>query len=52
MNRIWFKRFGWFHLPVSWQGAAIVVLIQGVGVAGACDAVVRVCAVGEGMHVG
>jgi len=26
MNRIWFKRFGWFHLPVSWQGAVIVVL--------------------------
>ncbi len=26
MNKAWFKRFGWLYRPVSWQGAAVVVL--------------------------
>ena len=21
----WFKRWGWFHLPVSWQGVIIIL---------------------------
>ena len=21
----WFKKFGWFHLPVSWQGALLTL---------------------------
>ena len=25
MNNAWFKRFGWLHLPVSWQGMMIVL---------------------------
>jgi len=24
MKTAWFKRYGWFHLPVSWQGAALL----------------------------
>jgi hypothetical protein len=23
MRNYWFKRFGWFHMPVSWQGAVL-----------------------------
>jgi len=26
MNKAWFKRFGWLYCPISWQGAAVVVL--------------------------
>jgi hypothetical protein len=26
MNNTWFKRFGWVYRPVSWQGAALVLL--------------------------
>ena len=26
MKRSWFRPWGWIHLPVSWQGAALVVL--------------------------
>jgi hypothetical protein len=26
MNNPWFKRFGWFYRPNSWQGAAILIL--------------------------
>ena len=25
MKHAWFKRVGWFNLPVSWQGAAILL---------------------------
>jgi hypothetical protein len=25
MKTTWFKRYGWFHLPVSWQGMVIVL---------------------------
>jgi len=24
MNMIWFKRWGWFYRPVSWQGFVLV----------------------------
>ena len=26
MKTAWFKRYGWFHLPVSWQGAAMLLM--------------------------
>src|SRR6266576_815508 len=26
MNKAWFKRFGWLYWPMSWQGAAVVLL--------------------------
>jgi len=26
MKHIWFKRAGWFYIPVSWQGGMIVLL--------------------------
>ena len=25
MTSRWFKRWGWFHLPVSWPGAVVAV---------------------------
>ena len=25
MKTAWFKRWGWLHLPISWQGALIVL---------------------------
>jgi len=26
MNKNWFKKFGWFHLPIRWQGAIVLVI--------------------------
>ena len=26
MKFVWFKRFGWSYLPVSWPGAVVVLL--------------------------
>jgi hypothetical protein len=26
MKTAWFKRCGWFHLPVSWQGVAMLLM--------------------------
>lgn len=26
MKRAWFRPWGWIHLPVSWQGATLVIL--------------------------
>ena len=25
MKNPWFKKYGWFHLPVSWQGATLTL---------------------------
>ena len=27
MKRVWFRRFGWFYRPVSWQGIILVALV-------------------------
>ena len=26
MKTNWFKRYGWFHLPVSWQAAVMLLM--------------------------
>ena len=26
MKEPWFKRWGWLHLPISWQGAVLLLL--------------------------
>ena len=26
MKRVWFRRVGWLHVPVSWQGIGLVAL--------------------------
>ena len=26
MRTVWFRRFGWVHRPVSWEGAALLLL--------------------------
>lgn len=29
MKQAWFKRFGWFHLPISFSGALVFLVAAG-----------------------